>query len=436
MRLIYLSRLIGGIFILCCTQPVLAADLEIIQVCPTGCASPPLQWLAIRNQGLVEIDITQWRLQEGGSGHKIKSDQGSSLLLSQATAIVAQDSQAFVAAHPEVGCPVVDSSWSTLKKAGEQLGLRNQSNELVASVLYKPVEQEILPVDCRPLTSESEGELGWIEKPDLVKMVEEKKKDSRTSEEDFGSTSLTSITTLKVLPPSSSVLIKGVVASLPGTLYKTIVYLLDDKGVGVPLYLANKKWPEFQLGSVVEVMGEVVNMNGKLRLKVKKEEGIKMGTDIRLPLPFLHLALSELEERLIGCRLLVVGEVTESRKNSFVLDDGTGEIRVVNKQTSRLWSKPMIGDQVSVIGLLEFQNNEYGLWVQDHDELKIQASMPSGVPPENKVSSSSVTIGPPPKETEWEFLIAAMGTILGVKLVGKRSRQRVVDWLKLSLGLN
>ena len=92
------------------------------------------EWIEIVNISDEDIDLTGWIFWENGTNHRL-SLPTSSILVAGGIAIIAQNADWFHSAYPNVSF-VIDSSWSSLKESGEEIGLKNSAGETVELFTY------------------------------------------------------------------------------------------------------------------------------------------------------------------------------------------------------------------------------------------------------------------------------------------------------------
>lgn len=104
------------------------------------------EWVEITNKGTAEIDLSGFRFLEGGTKHKLTLAQGSWVLASGASAVIASDATTFLSEHPGFAESIYKSSFS-LSNTGETIALINTSGAIENSLTYKatPVQKTIPP---------------------------------------------------------------------------------------------------------------------------------------------------------------------------------------------------------------------------------------------------------------------------------------------------
>ncbi len=144
--------------------------------------------------------------------------------------------------------------------------------------------------------------------------------------------------------------VRGTVAVLPNVFGSQYFYI-STSTYGAQIYMNSKKFPELQVGDVVEVSGEISEPYGEKRVKVKNTTDIKVigHTDSVLPAELTTTDLSE----SVGALVKLKGEITEMKSAYLYIDDGEGEVKVVFKRGANIGKGDWrIGDLVEVVGVV------------------------------------------------------------------------------------
>ncbi|MBI4993299.1 MAG: lamin tail domain-containing protein [Candidatus Magasanikbacteria bacterium] len=164
---LFLTIFSVGIFLF--LTPVKAVGSVIInEICPTGCAGSGYQWIEIYNNSDVAVDLADWKFLEGGTNHGLELSVSSTprdyLIDEGEYAIITQDDLKFFSEHAGVSAAVFDSSWGTLNKGGETIGLKDNSGNLIEEFNYSAITNNSLE---RKSSSVAASEAGnWAEHPD------------------------------------------------------------------------------------------------------------------------------------------------------------------------------------------------------------------------------------------------------------------------------
>lgn len=99
------------------------------------------EWIEIYNRGDIPVDLTGWKFFEDNTNHSLKIWQGGDLIIEAGEyAIIADVAENFIKDYPDFKGTIIDSSWTTLNEAGESLGLKDASGNLVETLTYLPAE--------------------------------------------------------------------------------------------------------------------------------------------------------------------------------------------------------------------------------------------------------------------------------------------------------
>lgn len=86
------------------------------------------EWIEVFNAGSSGVNLTEWKLFEADTNHKITEVQGGTSLGSGAYAVVADNAATFLSDNPGYSGLLFDSAFS-LNNSGEPLGIRNKDGE-------------------------------------------------------------------------------------------------------------------------------------------------------------------------------------------------------------------------------------------------------------------------------------------------------------------
>lgn len=100
------------------------------------------EWIEIYNRNESPIDLMGWKFFETSGttqeNHKLKFLSDSAILNAHSFAIIAQDTNSFITAHPNQKILIIDSAWGTLSESGELIGLRDANETIVEQFTYLP----------------------------------------------------------------------------------------------------------------------------------------------------------------------------------------------------------------------------------------------------------------------------------------------------------
>lgn len=107
------------------------------------------EWIEIYNKGMADVDLSGWKFFENNTNHGLLLWRGDAVIKNGEFAVIANKPEEFLKKYPAFIGAVFDSSWSSLKENGEQIGLKDaQGNfsELFAypGPKYSPREDKSL----------------------------------------------------------------------------------------------------------------------------------------------------------------------------------------------------------------------------------------------------------------------------------------------------
>lgn len=135
-KLAILTLIMWGFFI--CPPSVLAADQDIVISEIAAYLPGDHEWLEIYNKGIEPVDLTGWKFFEENTKHQLNAFQGDLIIESQEYAIISDVAANFLLDNPDFTGTIIDSSWTTLKEEGEEIGLINSAGENLETFTYLP----------------------------------------------------------------------------------------------------------------------------------------------------------------------------------------------------------------------------------------------------------------------------------------------------------
>ena len=173
----------------------------------------------------------------------------------------------------------------------------------------------------------------------------------------------------------SPVRVRGVVVIEPATLWKTIFYISDKQGQsGVQIYMHKQDFPELALGDLIQVKGVISEAYGERRIKVKEKQDFQILEHLA-PLQAEDVSIDQITKEKIGTLVKITGQLIEKKGDSFYVDDGTGEIRVVIKSATNIdKSQFNEGDWLSLTGLVSQTTSGYRILPRFPEDLEITSS--------------------------------------------------------------
>lgn len=114
------------------TQVVISEIMYDLEGVDTG-----YEWIEVFNAGTASVPLTEWKLFEANTNHKITAVSGGETLVPGAYAVIADNAANFLADNAGYSGVLFDSTFS-LSNSGETLSMRNPALVDVDSVSYTP----------------------------------------------------------------------------------------------------------------------------------------------------------------------------------------------------------------------------------------------------------------------------------------------------------
>jgi DNA/RNA endonuclease YhcR with UshA esterase domain len=135
-QFIFLSIILLGFFIW--QKNVSATETNIVISEIAAYETSNYEWFEIYNLGSEPIDITNWKFFENETNHSLNQFQNDLIIEPQEYAIIADVAENFLNNFPDFNGTIIDSSWTSLKEDGEEIGLKNSANEIIELFTYLP----------------------------------------------------------------------------------------------------------------------------------------------------------------------------------------------------------------------------------------------------------------------------------------------------------
>lgn len=128
------------------------------------------EWLEIYNRGQQSVDLMGWKFVEdfsdskpNGTNHGLNFIQGGSILAAGQYAIIAQNDVKFKEKYLNFTGLLIDSSWSTLNKSGEKVGLKDSGENF--SELFTYIEAKNYSLERKESNLNDYTTSNWQEHP-------------------------------------------------------------------------------------------------------------------------------------------------------------------------------------------------------------------------------------------------------------------------------
>lgn len=190
---------------------------------------------------------------------------------------------------------------------------------------------------------------------------------------------------------------EGTVIALPDTFSSQTMYI-----DGLQIYQYRGDFLEIEIGDVVRVTGTLSTAYGESRLKITDAEAMQIvGTATIEP---IDLAIAEMTDA-VGELVRVNGMITERSGDRFVLEDDSGSISVVLKETTEISSTIMtLGSRYQVTGVVNSYNGELRLLPRYDTDIEAEVVTTSQSSTETMAAVSSSSPLP------WGYLLALGST--------------------------
>jgi hypothetical protein len=119
-----------------CPPKSLAADTDIVISEIGAYETSDNEWLEIYNKGSEPVNLTGWKFYENSTNHGLTIKQGDFIIEAGEYALIANKAESFLAKYPDYAGTLLDSTWSSLNEAGEEIGLKNSSGEIIEIFTY------------------------------------------------------------------------------------------------------------------------------------------------------------------------------------------------------------------------------------------------------------------------------------------------------------
>lgn len=161
---------------------------------------------------------------------------------------------------------------------------------------------------------------------------------------------------------------EGVISAPPGALNVRWFYLA---GSGAQVYLHSAAFPDLKLGDKVRVTGTLASYQNETRLKIAQPTDIQKLAGGDPPVPH-HVETGEIGEDWEGSLVVVQGEVTQTSGDTFYLDDGSGEIRIVITDAAKI-DKPKMrqGMALTITGVVSETRSGYRLLPRFQEDIRM-----------------------------------------------------------------
>ena len=115
-----------------------AADTDIVISEIGAYETSDYEWVEIYNKGTGSVDLTGWKFYEDQTNHRLSAWQNDLIIDPGEYAIIANKADLFKQKYPDFSGTILDSSWSSLREDGEEIGLKNSQAIVIEDFTYLP----------------------------------------------------------------------------------------------------------------------------------------------------------------------------------------------------------------------------------------------------------------------------------------------------------
>lgn len=140
---------------------VRAADADILISEIGGYEKSDHEWIEIYNKGIAPVDITGWKFFEDGVNHGLQQYRGDLVIEPGEYAVIADVASITASDYPAFTGTLIDSSWSTLAEAGEQIGLKDKNGGTIE--LFTAIPFVAFSLERKDLSASADQASNWKE---------------------------------------------------------------------------------------------------------------------------------------------------------------------------------------------------------------------------------------------------------------------------------
>ncbi|MBU0636684.1 lamin tail domain-containing protein, partial [Patescibacteria group bacterium] len=218
--------------------------------------------------------------------------------------------------------------------------------------------------------------------------IENKTIKTKVNKNNIIETTLTKVSQHKI---GDIIKIKGKVVVLPGILGEQYFYIVGSPSLQI--YNYKKNFPNLKIGDYIEVVGELTEVNGEPRLKIKDLTNIKILEHQKPPIAQV-LTCDKFDEEYIGQLVSITGEVTDRKGSTIYFDDGDDEIMLYIKRATDIKSIDLIKGKTYTIS---------GIVVKTQSGLKLMPRSKDDIVIKNLEIKANDVLGEVITDNEWEI---------------------------------
>ncbi len=98
------------------------------------------EWIEVYNNGNEAVNLSNWKLKEGGTNHNLAWVKGTSMLTAGSYAVIADDATIFLADFSQFNATLFDSTFTSgLSNSGEELAIVDETGTTISVLTYLPL---------------------------------------------------------------------------------------------------------------------------------------------------------------------------------------------------------------------------------------------------------------------------------------------------------
>lgn len=154
----------GPINLTLAEDPVTRYGIVITEINATAPAN--LEWIEVQNLSDEAVNLENWKFFENATNHGLTLFEGDMILRSNEIAIIANRADELKTAFPTLDVTIFDSSWTSLKTEGEEIGLKNETGEFTELFTYIPnMENSLQRIDN---FKNDYSATNWVNSPNTI----------------------------------------------------------------------------------------------------------------------------------------------------------------------------------------------------------------------------------------------------------------------------
>ncbi len=155
----------------------------------------------------------------------------------------------------------------------------------------------------------------------------------------------------RIQPPGTRLITQGQLTAPPGTVSERLVFL-QDRNVGLAVYLAKGEYPPLVEGQWLRATGRLRDYHGELQLYVSVPGDLQV-FDADIAIAPVGIRTGDMGEAWEGRLVALVGRVMDVESRALWLDDGSGPARVYFREGGQA-QRPKIarGDVLRIVGVV------------------------------------------------------------------------------------